>query len=204
MPAQDARGAAEARLPESVRDHRDRLAAGPHHFFRPEESAERRLQTERGKIIPGNEQPVRALDLARLAHIERRHPKGEDLAKRTQPLPQILIFEPRHAHIDAGVGARFHSIQAARSGHTRQRLKDPHLNPGKHDGVHADSGAHRNDDDGGERGRPHDHSKRVAHVADHSLFLDPCGGPRHVAHLARDVTRERAVLLQLRGERRLH
>src|SRR5262245_28647210 len=59
--ADNSRIAAEARLPELVTDDGDRAIAGRSILLRQKASSERRLETERGKVVPADDLSEHAL-----------------------------------------------------------------------------------------------------------------------------------------------
>ena len=105
------RCAIEPRLPQAVPDHGDRLAARRRRLSRFEKAAQRRPKAERTEVVVRHELPVRPLDASGLPEIDRHHPEGQDLAERTQVLPDVPVFAPRHARVHAGLGSRLDQLE---------------------------------------------------------------------------------------------
>ena len=116
---------AETRLPEPVRDDDYQFAAGTYGIAGLEQSADGWRQTERRKIVAGDEQSVDAFDPAGLADVERNRAEGEQAAERALPLGEIAVLEPRRAGKGTRLGARLDQLERAAIGHAGHAAAAP-------------------------------------------------------------------------------
>ena len=182
---EDVRAPAHVALPVGVTQHDD---LGPVHraiVARSQQAAERRPQTEHGKVAARHEQALALRGLVAITQIDGevavRGDAGEDRLEALQ-VPEHGIAEHRRAFTHAAAGRRSgprpgrHEIhQPARLGN-RQGLEEQLVEQGEHRRVGADAERERQHGHRGEAWRTSQHAQCVTDV------VPPVGEELHAHH----------------------